>query len=43
MQKRTANNKSDRVFLTPFFIYVKKKFLIFFTKKLKIHPDPCYF
>lgn len=42
MQKRTTNNKSDRVLKTPFFIYVKKN-LIFFTKKLKIQADPCYF
>lgn len=37
MQKRTTNNKSDRVFLTPFFIYVKK-ILIFLLKNLKFTP-----
>ena len=38
MQKRTTNNKSDRVFLTPFFIYVKKIFDFFLLKNLKFTP-----
>ena len=42
MQKRTTNNKSDRVLKTPFF-YLCEKNLIFFTKKLKIQAAPCYF
>lgn len=42
MQKRTTNNKSDRVLKTPFFYLCEKNF-DFFTKKLKIHADPYYF
>lgn len=42
MQKRTTNNKSDRVFFNTLFYLCEKNF-DFFTKKLKIHTDPCYF
>lgn len=42
MQKRTTNNKSDRVLKTPFFIYVKKN-LIFLLKNLKSKPPPVIF
>ena len=42
MQKRTTNNKSDRVLKTPFFYLCEKK-LIFLLKNLKSKPPPVIF